>query len=146
MSPHSHASSGNRYSQAQLKICRTGTTLGYGEAQAQAFLSSVAQQSLGRAQIPAAVQETTLLPAAQPITGRVWHLAGAALGTQGLTGGLCFGLLPFLRVGTSRLDNFLCHGSWRRKVIIFPYLHLKAVVTGRSIKPQDIVSPQGVFL
>lgn len=79
MRPHSHASSINRCSQAQLKICRTGTMLGYGEAQAQAFLSSMAQQSLGRAQIPVAVQETTLLPAAQPIARRVWCLAGAVL-------------------------------------------------------------------
>lgn len=94
MSPHSHASSGNRYSQAQLKICRTGTTLGYGEAQAQAFLSSVAQQSLGRAQIPAAVQEATLLPAAQPIAGRVWRLAGAALGTQGSHQGIVLRSAP----------------------------------------------------
>lgn len=85
MRPHSHASSINRCSQAQLKICRTGTMLGYGEAQAQAFLSSMAQQSLGRAQIPVAVQETTLLPAAQPIARRVWCLAGAVLRTQGLT-------------------------------------------------------------
>lgn len=59
-------------------------------------------------------------------------------------GGLCFSLLPLQQVGTGWLDAFPCHESWSNKVI-FPHLHPKGVVTGRSIKPQDL-SPQGVFI